>query len=122
MPNNPLCNICITTGFRGPTMHYTGGADSLAMMATVAASTLRNGSASAAIIVAFDLPAGDEHVLAEERESVASAVLLAPSARGPEPERLVRTAAALPAGTTAVAAMERFIAAAKADWLVGDPR
>lgn len=109
MPNNPLCNISITTGFRGPTMHYTGGADSLAMLTTVALSTLANGSSSAAIVVAFDLPDGDEHLLAEESDSVAAAVLLSASDSGPAAEELARSAAAAPPGTTAVAALESFI-------------
>jgi hypothetical protein len=119
MPNNPLCNICITTGFRGPTMHYTGGSDSLAMLTTVAIATLSNGSASAAIVVAFDLPPGDEHMLAEERDSTASAVLLTGSGGGPAAEDLVASAMAAPPGTTAVAAMERFITAAEVGSVAG---
>ncbi|MFI2189696.1 hypothetical protein [Streptomyces sioyaensis] len=114
MPNNPLCNIAITTGFRGPTMHYTGGADSLSLLSTVALSTLANGSASAAMIVAFDLAAGEEHLLAEEGDSAASAVLLGARQAGTGEEPVAAdlagfTAAAAP-GTTAVAALDAFIA------------
>ncbi|NKY97189.1 hypothetical protein [Nocardiopsis alborubida] len=108
MPNNPLCNICITTGYRGATMHYTGGAESLSLLTTVAMSTLANGTSSGAMIIAFDLPSGNEHVLAEESSSLASAVVLMPSAGAPEAGALARSAAELP-GATAVTAMERFI-------------
>ncbi|HEV3362082.1 MAG TPA: hypothetical protein VG247_35165 [Pseudonocardiaceae bacterium] len=109
MPNNPLCNVCITTGFRGPTMHYTGGADALAMMATVAISTLANETASAAILVAFDLPDGDESLLAEQSDSTAAAVLLLPE-EGPVLAReLGAFAVATPPGTTAVRALDGFI-------------
>jgi hypothetical protein len=114
MPNNPLCNICITTGFRGPTMHYTGDADALSMMTVVAASTLEAGTASAAIVVAFDLPPGAEHRLAEDSDSTACAVLLVRDDRpGPDPDDLLRSIAAGPSGITAVAAMDSFIAGAR---------
>lgn len=114
MPNNPLCNICITTGFRGPTMHYTGGADSLSLLATVALSTLANGSASVVTLVAFDVPDGDESLLAEQSSSAAAAVLLG---RGEGPAtgaELAGFAAATPPGTTAVRALDGFIAHCRA--------
>lgn len=107
MPNNPLCNISITTGYRGATMHYTGGAESLSLLTTVAESTLANGTASGAMILAFDLPGGSEHLLAEDSGSLAAAVVIAPSESGPEIGELARSAAERP-GDTAVEAMERF--------------
>ncbi|HEX4225730.1 MAG TPA: hypothetical protein VHZ97_25425, partial [Pseudonocardiaceae bacterium] len=109
MPNNPLCNICITTGFRGPTMHYTGGADSLSLLSTVAISTLANNSASAAMVVAFDLPEGNQHLLAEESDSSAAAVLLGTGGHGVAARELAEFAAATPPGTSAVAALDGFI-------------
>lgn len=107
MPNNPLCNICITTGYRGPTMHYTGGAESLSLLTTVAISTLTNGSAGGAMIVAFDLPHGREHQLADESGSSATAVVISPGDEGPDARALADTASANP-GDTAVSVMERF--------------
>ena len=68
--------------------------------------------------VAFDLPVGQERVLAEESESVASAALLSRSDTGLPVEDLVRSATAAPPGTTAVAAMERFLATADEQRLV----
>jgi len=110
MPNNPLCNICITTGFRGPTMHYTGGADSLSLLATVALSTLANESASAAMLVAFDLPDGNESLLAEQSDSTAAAVLLGRGDGMVDAAGLAAFAAATAPGTTAVRALDGFIA------------
>jgi hypothetical protein len=110
MPNNPLCGICITTGFRGPTMHYTGGADSLSMLSTVALSTLVNGSAGVAMLVAFDLPDGAEAMLAGESGSTAAAVLLGPGEGAVKARELAEFAAATAPGTTAVRALDGFIA------------
>lgn len=109
MPNNPLCNICITTGYRGPTMHYTGGADSLSMLSTVATSMLANGSASAAMMVAFDLPEGSESQLAELSGSSAAAVLLGSGEGRIYAEELSRFADAAAPGTGAVRALDAFI-------------
>lgn len=122
MPNNPLCNIAITTMFRGPCLHYIGGADALSMLTVIALSTLADGSADSALVVAFDLPAGAEHALAHESDSSAAAVLLG---RGPGTvpvSWLVDAAAAAGPGTGALTAMQDFAASARSAELVGDSR
>lgn len=109
--NNPVCNIGITTGTRGPAMHYVGGADSLAMLTTVAISALANDSASMAVITAFDLPAGAESMLASQSDSRAAAVLVGPgTGDAPSAYELVGFAEAAAPGTTAVEALDGFIA------------
>lgn len=77
MPNNPICNIAITTGFRGPCLHYIGDADALSMITTVAVSSLADGSADSALVVAFDMPDGQNSLLAHEGDARAAGVLLA---------------------------------------------
>ncbi|MFS8099443.1 hypothetical protein LFM09_20165 [Lentzea alba] len=109
MPNNPICNIAITTGFRGPCMHYIGGADALSMITTVALSTIADGTADVAMVVAYDMPDGEHHLLAHEGDSSAAAVVLAKGAGDRPASRLVRSAADQPAGTTALVAMQSYI-------------
>ena len=57
MPNNPICQLSIAAGFRGPNVHYTGEVESLTLMATVAACHLLDGSADCAMLLAFDVRA-----------------------------------------------------------------
>ncbi|MGP4115086.1 hypothetical protein ACTWP5_29815 [Streptomyces sp. 4N509B] len=122
MPNNPLCNVAITAGLRGPSMHYIGGADALSLLTTVAASTVASGMASAALLVAFDLPEGTEHLLARDSDATAAAVLIGPAADGLAEGRdavdavgavgaaaLARFAAAAEPGAGAVATLDRFV-------------
>ncbi|SDZ00030.1 hypothetical protein SAMN05421504_108198 [Amycolatopsis xylanica] len=111
MPNNPICNIAITTLFRGPCMHYIGDAESLSMLTSIAISTVADGSADAAIVVAFDLPEGEQHLLAHEGDSSAAAVLIGPGGQGPSAGGLVE--AGKP-GTSALAAMQEFIVGTRA--------
>jgi hypothetical protein len=54
MSNNPLCQVSIAEGFRGPNAHLVGGPDALAQVLTVAAADLRGGAAQQAIVVAYD--------------------------------------------------------------------
>lgn len=119
MPNNPLCNIAITTMFRGPCMHYIGGADALSLLTSVALGTLADGSADSAIVVAFDLPAGRQHLLAHEGDSAAAAVLLGPGAGAVPASRLVEATAAAAPGTLALTAMQDFIESSRTPELVG---
>lgn len=110
MPNNPLCNIAITTGFRGPTIHYQGKAYALSLLATVAAGMLESGAAVTATIVAFDVPAGQEHALPNQADAAAAGVLLARGGAGPTAGQLADSAAAAAPGTSALAALEAFVA------------
>lgn len=113
MPNNPICNIAITTGFRGPCMHYIGGADSLSMITSVAISTIADGTADVAMVVAYDMPDGEHHLLAHEGDSSAAAVVLAKGDGTRKAGQLVRSAANHPAGTTALDAMQDYIASTR---------
>lgn len=122
MPNNPLCNIAITTMFRGPCLHYIGGADALSMLTVIALSTLADGSADSALVVAFDLPAGAEHALAHESDSSAAAVILGPSGGAVPAGRLVDAAAAAAPGTSALTAMQDFLTSSRAVALAGERR
>ena len=122
MPNNPLCNIAITTTFRGPCIHYIGAADALSMLTSVALSTLADGSADSAVVVAFDLPAGQEHLLAHEGDSAAAAVLLKPGPGLLAASRLVDSASAAAPGTSALTAMQDFIVSSRGTELVGSAR
>jgi len=114
MPNNPLCNVAISTGLRGPTMHFTGRADSLSLLTTVAIANLANGCASAAIVLAFDLPDGAENLLAEQSDSRAAGVLLGSGNGDIAAEELADFAAGVTRGVPAVAAMDMFIEHASA--------
>jgi hypothetical protein len=59
LSNNPLCQVSIAEGFRGPNAHLVGGPDALAQVLAVAATDLRRGAARQAIIVAYDTDRAD---------------------------------------------------------------
>ncbi|WP_020667191.1 hypothetical protein [Amycolatopsis nigrescens] len=115
MPNNPICQLSIAGGFRGPNVHYTGGVDSLALMTTVAASHITDGSSDCALLVAFDVAEQDVHALPDTVDSTAAAVLLAPAGAGAGdlgsvPE-LLAALAEVPRPSGAVAALEHWLSA-----------
>jgi hypothetical protein len=113
MPNNPICNIAITTEFRGPCLHYIGDAEALSLLTSIAISSIADGSADAALVVAFDLPDGERHLLAHEGDSGAAAVLIGPG-RGARPAGgLVESAAKAGPGTSALAAMQQFVVSSR---------
>lgn len=79
MPNNAICQIAIATQFRGPNVHFTGGADSLALITALAASAISDNAADAVIVVAFDPADEDRAALPDDADSSAAAFVLAPS-------------------------------------------
>jgi hypothetical protein len=113
MPNNPICQLSIAAGFRGPNVHYTGGVESLELMATVAVSHLADGSSDCAILLAFDVERQHQHALPDTADSVAAAVLLAPADTGPDDfgsvAELVDTLRTLPRTVGAVAALRLWL-------------
>jgi hypothetical protein len=114
MPNNPICQLSIAAGFRGPNVHYTGGVESLTLMATVAASHLLDGSADCAMLLAFDVPAEHRHALPDTVDSIAAAVLLGPAGSGTDDfgsvSEMVAALTAVPRPAGAVAALQVWLA------------
>ena len=118
MPNNPICQLSIAGGFRGPNVHYTGEVDSLALMTAVAASHLVDGNADCALLVAFDVADEHRHLLPDTVDSAAAAVLLAPTGAsaddlGGVPE-LLAALAEVPRPASAVTALQSWLSAARA--------
>ncbi|MGH3548696.1 MAG: hypothetical protein ACRDQU_11425 [Pseudonocardiaceae bacterium] len=118
MPNNPICQLSIAGGFRGPNVHYTGEVDSLALMTVVAASHLVDGNADCALLVAFDVADEHRHLLPDTVDSTAAAVLLAPAGASPDDlggvSELLAALAAVPRPAGAVAALQSWLSAARA--------
>lgn len=108
MPNNPICNIAITTGYMGPCLHFTGDATSLSMLATVAAASVADGQSETAMLLAFDMVAGEEHALANEGDGTGAGLLIGRGVGRPLAE-FFDIIDDLPAGTAAVDAMESFM-------------
>jgi hypothetical protein len=108
MPNNPICNIAITTGYMGPCLHYTGDATSLSMLATVAAASVADGQSETAMLLAFDMEPGEEHVLAHEGDGTGAGLLIGRGAGRPLAE-LFNAVDGMPAGSRAVDALEAFV-------------
>jgi hypothetical protein len=117
MPNNAICQMAITTKMRGPNVHFVGGADSLALLTSLAAAAISDGAADAAVITAFDPPDADRAALPDDADAIAAAFLLQPAGAvdGVDGglagvEELLAGLQAAPAGTGAVAALQSWIA------------
>ncbi len=108
MPNNPICNIAITTGYQGPCLHYTGTATSLALMVPVAVAAIADGQAENALLLAFDTPREERHALAHESDAMAVGVLMGRGAGTPA-HHLVETALAAPADARCVDVLGDFV-------------
>jgi len=77
MVNNPLCQLSITRGLRGPNNHVVGQAPGLALVLTLAGLAIDAGDADRMLIVAFDAPAG--HASDHEVDGSAAALVLGPA-------------------------------------------
>lgn len=82
LSNNPLCQVSIAEGFRGPNAHLVGGPDALAQVFAVAAADLHRGAASQALIVAYDTLAVDRLNPSSRAPTCAAALSLVPLAEG----------------------------------------
>jgi len=109
MPNNAICQIAIATQFRGPNVHFTGGADSLALITALAASAITDRAADAVVVVAFDPPEGDQAALPDDADSTAAAFVLAPAPSGIAVAGLLDDLDAAPPGSGAVAALQAWM-------------
>jgi hypothetical protein len=113
MPNNAICQIAIATQFRGPNVHFTGGADSLALITALAASAIRDNAADAAVVIAFDPPDGDRAALPDGADSAAAAFVLACSGDAAWPGvalgELLAGLDAAPPGAGAVATLQSWM-------------
>ena len=86
LSNNPLCQVSIAEGFRGPSAHLVGGPDALAQVLAVAATDLRRGAARQALIVAYDTAAADRRNPSGRAPASAAAVSLVPLAEDSDAE------------------------------------
>jgi len=59
LANNPLCQVSIARGFRGPNAHFVGGWTALEQALVAAEDDLLTGAAQAAIVVAYETRPGD---------------------------------------------------------------
>lgn len=105
--NAPLCQAGIATSIQGPCMHVMGdGADLLRMM-MIASETFREGTADAAILVAFDVESSSEEYVSRAR-----AIVLRRDAQSSSAAIDVESPLAA-SGTSAVATMSSCIDAAE---------
>jgi hypothetical protein len=109
MVNNPLCQLSITRGLRGPNNHVVGQAPGLALVLTLAGLAIDRGEAERMLVVAFDAPPG--HASDHEVEGSASAVVLGPVDQAATTVELTRLRAIGEGGPgSAVAALDGLIA------------
>jgi hypothetical protein len=113
MANNAICQIAIATQFRGPNVHFTGGADSLALITALAASAISDKAAEAAVVIAFDPPDGDRAALPDDADSAAAAFVLASSDDAASPgvalDELLAGLDAAPPSAGAVATLQSWM-------------
>lgn len=121
MPNNAICQLAIATQMRGPNVHFAGGAASLALLTSLAATAITDGAADATVIVAFDPPGVRRDALPDDADAIAAAFLLQPAtAVGGNDgglagvEELLTALQAAPAGLGAVAALQSWIVGLRA--------
>lgn len=74
LSNNPLCQVSIVEGFRGPNAHFVGDARALGHALAVAVADLRSGAARLALVVAYD-PAPEDRLHPSGRAPTTAAAL-----------------------------------------------
>lgn len=109
MPNNPLCQVAIATGLRGPNMHFVGDASSLVLALAYTEQAFADDDADLALVVAYDQADGGRHLTPELGPSRAAAVALARSGTGGR--ALVDAVSAAPPGALALDALDAALAA-----------
>lgn len=82
LSNNPLCQVSIAVGFRGPNAHLVGGPDALSHVLAAAVTDLDRGAASQALIVAYDTAPRDRLNPSGRAPTSAAAMSLVPLAEG----------------------------------------
>jgi len=110
MPNNPICQVAIATGLRGPNMHYIGTAEALHLIVAVAGQALCDGQADGALVVGYDQPDHRHDVLPDVADCAAAAVLLARRPGLAPVAALLAAAGSAAPETTALEVLTAFVA------------
>ncbi|HEX4227004.1 MAG TPA: hypothetical protein VHZ97_31870 [Pseudonocardiaceae bacterium] len=79
LSNNPLCQVSISEGFRGPNAHLVGGPDALAQVLGVASADLAAGAAEQAIVLAYDTAPADRRKPSGRAPTSAAALSIVPT-------------------------------------------
>lgn len=80
LSNNPLCQVSIAKGFRGPNAHFVGGSSALRHALAAAEDDLSSGASRVALVVAYETAAEDVHQPSGRALTHAVAVAFGPGA------------------------------------------